>query len=183
MIVFDLCLRRAATASKAGSARRTTSPRSRRAGWSNCPQCGSPEVAKAPMAPAVPRKGNQRSRSAERQAGAGRRRRDAARSRRGAGASSPRRRPRRSKDSTLGRRRVRRAIARDALRRARGRDDPRPGHARRGAASCSRKASRSRRCRSRSRRPTSSTDCACAGRSLRRTRGAPVAQQDRAPDS
>ena len=26
-----------------------------------CPQCGSAEVAKAPMAPAVPRKGNQRS--------------------------------------------------------------------------------------------------------------------------
>ena len=26
-----------------------------------CPQCGSPEVTKAPMAPAVPRKGNQQS--------------------------------------------------------------------------------------------------------------------------
>lgn len=30
-----------------------------------CPQCGSPEIAKAPMAPAVPKKGNQRSDAAE----------------------------------------------------------------------------------------------------------------------
>lgn len=31
-----------------------------------CPQCGSPEVGKAPMAPAVPRKGNQISATPER---------------------------------------------------------------------------------------------------------------------
>lgn len=30
-------------------------------GFVSCPQCGSPEVGKAPMAPAVPRKGNQQS--------------------------------------------------------------------------------------------------------------------------
>lgn len=30
-------------------------------GLVECPQCGSPEVTKAPMAPAVPKKGNQRS--------------------------------------------------------------------------------------------------------------------------
>lgn len=28
-------------------------------GFVSCPQCGSPDIAKAPMAPAVPRKGNQ----------------------------------------------------------------------------------------------------------------------------
>jgi hypothetical protein len=33
------------------------------AGLLTCPECGSPDVAKAPMAPAVPRKGNQRTES------------------------------------------------------------------------------------------------------------------------
>lgn len=37
----------------------------RERGLVECPQCGSPEVAKAPMAPAVPRKGNQRVAPAE----------------------------------------------------------------------------------------------------------------------
>ena len=35
-------------------------------GLVECPQCGSQEVGKAPMAPAVPRKGNQRSEPADR---------------------------------------------------------------------------------------------------------------------
>jgi len=40
-------------------------------GLVSCPQCGSAEVAKAPMAPAVPRKGNQRSEPATTQPVAG----------------------------------------------------------------------------------------------------------------
>lgn len=59
MIVFDLCCRDghrfegwfASSEDFAGQQAR---------GLVECPQCGSSEIAKAPMAPAVPRKGNQK---------------------------------------------------------------------------------------------------------------------------
>lgn len=58
MIVFDLsCEHGHAFEGWFGSSADFASQKER--GLLCCPQCGSPEVAKAPMAPAVPRKGNQ----------------------------------------------------------------------------------------------------------------------------
>ncbi len=58
MIVFDLsCEHGHAFEGWFGSSADFASQKER--GLLSCPQCGSPEVAKAPMAPAVPRKGNQ----------------------------------------------------------------------------------------------------------------------------
>ena len=59
MIVFDLCCGEGHRFEGwFGSSDEFADQRAR--GLVTCPQCGSPEVAKAPMAPAVPRKGNQR---------------------------------------------------------------------------------------------------------------------------
>lgn len=67
MIVFDLCCSAGHRFEGwFGSSDEFASQQAK--GLVTCPDCGSPEIAKAPMAPAVPRKGN---RMAAREIGAG----------------------------------------------------------------------------------------------------------------
>ena len=59
MIVFDLCCAPSAHRFEGWFASSDDFDRQQARGLVLCPQCGSDDVAKAPMAPAVPRKGNQ----------------------------------------------------------------------------------------------------------------------------
>ena len=68
MIVYDLCCREGHRF-EGWFASSDDYAAQREAGLVGCPQCGSDEVVKAPMAPAVPRKGNQRGEATQQMAG------------------------------------------------------------------------------------------------------------------